>query len=322
MNQSKYYGCENPESVSYLEFGSINLVKAEKKIWGYWQDQAAYDLYMFARYARDLFSFRKFFDEKEKTVEKLNEYVLRSAHDKLMDYIFKYAGMLAIKENGVVCESGSSLYGWIDEAMACDHVYGGGQNIEKIKSFEYIGSDISNLMNEGAKNFHSDMSMKFTTQDTIMGVMSEIKNKFQENISLFYGLSVSVRYAVRCAYDLVNVAEIAELSIYNRLSVTFGNETMVDVYGTGKSVYIISLSQLIEGLKEKGLHAKYCTANMQREKDGKNTARVSIAISKHKSVLNKFIEKYNECINKSTGIPGIKNGVWENLENLQEDMLK
>lgn len=89
MDNQKYYGCENPESVSYLEFGSINLVKGEKKIWGYWQDQIAYDLYMFARYSRDLFAFRKFFGEKEKTVEKLNEYVLRSAHDKLMDYIFK-----------------------------------------------------------------------------------------------------------------------------------------------------------------------------------------------------------------------------------------
>ena len=129
MDNSKYYGCENPESVSYLEFGSINLVKGEKKIWNYWQNQDAYDLYMFARYSRDLFAFRKFFDEKNKTVEKLNEYVLQSAHNKLMDYMFKYAGMLAIEEKGIVCECGSSLYGWIDEAQACDYVYGGGDNI-------------------------------------------------------------------------------------------------------------------------------------------------------------------------------------------------
>lgn len=100
MDNKKYYGCENPESVSYLEFGSVNLLKGEKKIWGYWQDQIAYDLYMFARYSRDLFAFRKFFDEKEKTVEKLNEYVIKSAHNKLMDYIFKYAGMLAISSGG------------------------------------------------------------------------------------------------------------------------------------------------------------------------------------------------------------------------------
>jgi D-alanyl-D-alanine carboxypeptidase len=101
MNKyDKYYGCENPEAISYLEFGSINIVKGDKKIWNYWQDQTAYDLYMFARYSRDLFSFRKFFDEREKTVEKLNEYVKNAAHNKLLDYIFKYAGMLAISKNG------------------------------------------------------------------------------------------------------------------------------------------------------------------------------------------------------------------------------
>ena len=67
MDKNDYYGCDDPEAVSYLEFGSINLVKGEKKIWNYWQDQDAYDLYMFARYARELFFFRKFFGEKEKT---------------------------------------------------------------------------------------------------------------------------------------------------------------------------------------------------------------------------------------------------------------
>lgn len=111
MQYDKYYGCEKPESVSYLEFGSINLVKGEKKIWNHWQDQMAYDLYMFARYSKDLFAFRKFFQEADKTIEKLNEYVLRAAHNKLLDYIFKYAGMLVIEAGGyakaeVLCTDG------------------------------------------------------------------------------------------------------------------------------------------------------------------------------------------------------------------------
>lgn len=135
MDNSKYYGCANPESVSYLECGSINLAKGEKSIWNYWQDQDAYDLYMFARYARDLFAFRKFFEEKIKTVETLNEYVLRSAHNKLTDYLFKYAGMCVAGEKGIVCECGSSLFGWIDEALACDLVYSGGGIRKKLKDF-------------------------------------------------------------------------------------------------------------------------------------------------------------------------------------------
>ena len=65
-NHKKYYGCENPESISYLEFGAVDIVKGQKTIWNYWQDQMAYDLYMFARYSKDLFSFRHFLKEEEK----------------------------------------------------------------------------------------------------------------------------------------------------------------------------------------------------------------------------------------------------------------
>lgn len=317
MDNKKYYGCENPESVSYLEFGSVNLLKGEKKIWGYWQDQIAYDLYMFARYSRDLFAFRKFFDEKEKTVEKLNEYVIKSAHNKLMDYIFKYAGMLAISSGGgVICECGSSLYGWIDEAIACDYVFGNGGAIEKIRNFEYVGSDISELMNEGAASFHSDVKMDFTTRDTIDGVLSDIQNRLQKKISLFYGLSVSVRYAVRNAEDLIMAADLSELSMYNRLSLTYDRETLVSVYGTGKSVYIVSLPELVEGFEKKGIHAMYCTANMQYEKDGKNTVRASIIASKSEEVLNRFIVAYDECSTKSMQIPGVEKGEWKELVDL------
>ena len=316
MNNSRYYGCENPESVSYLEFGSINLVKGEKSIWNYWQDQTAYDLYMFARYSRDLFAFRKFFDEKGKTVEKLNEYVLKAAHNKLMDYIFKYTGLLAAKYGGVICESGSSLYGWIDEAVACDYVFNGGKNVAKIKALEYVGSDISDMMNEGAASFHSDVQIDFTTQDTISGAISEIQNKLKKRLSVFYGVSVSIRYAVRSEMDLIEAADASELSMYNRLSVTFDEETLVSVYGTGKSVYIVSLPKLIEGLKERGISAKYCTANMQHGKDGKKTLRISVIISKDQNLLSRFIDIYDDCIDKSIHIPGIEKGEWKELSEL------
>lgn len=98
-----------------MEFGSIDLVKHKKTVWGYWQDSEAYDLYMFSRYAKDLFLFRDFFEEKEKSIHVLNEYVKKSAHDKLLDYVFKYAGVVTLLENNdaikSVCESGSSLWG-------------------------------------------------------------------------------------------------------------------------------------------------------------------------------------------------------------------
>lgn len=195
-------------------------------------------------------------------------------------------------------------------------IQGGGYNQSKIKGFYYIGSDISDLMNEGAANFHSGIKMDFSTQGTISGVLEEIKNTFEKKVSLFYGLSVSVRYAVRDARDLIEVAKMSELSIYNRLSLTFADETLVSVYGTGKSVYIVSLPKLVEGLRENGFYAKYCTANMQHDKDGDCTVRASIAISAKQDLLDEFIAQYDECIDKSAQIKGIDKGEWKDLEEL------
>lgn len=195
----------------------------------------------------------------------------------------------------------------------------GGYNEDKIKGFHYIGSDISDLMNEGAANFHSGIKIDFLTKGTIAGVINEIKKKYGEKLSLFYGLSVSIRYAVREAMDLIEVAKMSELSIYNRLSLTFADKTLVSVYGTGKSVYVVSLPELIKGLKENGFYAKYCTANMQHDRDGERTVRASIAISARQDILDGLITRYDECIDKSAHIEGINKGEWKNLEELVLD---
>ena len=150
-------------------------------------------------------------------------------------------------------------------------------------------------------------------------MVSDVHGHLIRSSALFYGLSVSVRYAVRDAADLVNIADQTSLSIYNRLSLTYDHQTAVLIYGTGKSVYIISLQSLIEGLRAKRIHAKYCTANMQYERDGKNTVRASIAISKDSDTLSRFIEHYNVCIEKSKNISGVEAGEWRELERLLLD---
>ncbi|MCL2284608.1 MAG: hypothetical protein FWC26_14940, partial [Fibromonadales bacterium] len=291
-----YYGCDDIESLSYLEFGSVDLRNAKKTIWAYWQDQEAYDMYMFSRYVRDLFAFRDFVDKKEYNVEALNAIVLKSAHNKLMDYLFKYAGIItAVQFNAMdyICESGSSLYGWIDEAIACDNVFNNGEHIKGFKSLKYLGSDISDFMNKGAKVFYNEYQMDFSLAPTIADLMHEIK-KF----SLFYGLGVSMRYALRNADDMQAIAEKSELAIFNRLSVTMENETLRTIYGSGKSAYIISLPKLIESLNQNGISAKYCTSNMQWKKDGPNTLRASVVISKDIEKIEKFILNHDNCIDK------------------------
>lgn len=239
-----------------------------------------------------------------------------SAHDKLMDYILKYAGMLTIQEKGAICESGSSLWGWIEEAEVCDKVYNDGKNIEKIKGFHYVGSDLSQLMNDGAKALHQNLYMDFSTAPTILELFKDIRVNIVPRLALFYGLSVSIRYAVRKASDLVEAARYSELCVYNRLSLSLEGDKNL-VYGTGKTVYIISIDELLHGLQELGASAKFCTANMQYDRDGQNTVRVSCIISENKKLLDRFMNVYQECIEKSLSVDGVEQGEWYEMSDLR-----
>ncbi len=316
--ENSYYGSSEIQTLSYLEFGSIDLANSKKEIWGYCQHQQAYDYYMFARYANDLFLFREYINEtnENRTIQVLNQYILKSAHTKLMDYIFKYAGILTVLDEtkGGVCESGSSLFGLIDEAIALDYAYNKGENHNKIKRMKYIGSDISEMMHKGAEAFHLETDFCFSTADTMNKFLDEL-SKRNCVISLFYGLSVSLRYALRSAEDLLKIGQQSELAIFNRISLSRGN-TIKSTVGTGKYVYIISLDEYINLLNKNNIVAKYCTANMQYERDGKGTIRASIVMSKNREKMEEFIMNYNKCIEDSLQIKGVEMGEWKDINEL------
>ena len=302
MTQKKeYYGTDDNSAVSYLEYGSIDLENKSKKIWGYWQDQEAYDLYMFARYARDLFSFREFIKGPDYSLESFLRTIEASAHDKLLDYVFKYAGIRTackcncIDGGGYICESGSSLYGLIDESIACDMVFNNGGNSKDIESMHYVASDISEMMNEGAATFHPGTEVVSTLAPTVGDLVLDLRNRLNIRLAMFYGLGVSIRYAIRSASDYANMADVCDLQVYNRISFCHG-KSRTSVYGTGKTVYIISIEEFVDTLKKNGLYAMYCTGSMQFNRDGEDSIRASMIISRDKTQLESFIELCDSCI--------------------------
>ena len=317
MSKIDYYGSENNKSISYLEFGAIDIEQKNKLIWAYWQDQEAYDLYMFSRYARDLISFRKFSENRIYTIEALDNCIKNTAHDKILDYVFKYASLISVINSNEAlircCESGSSLLGYIEEAIALDHVFHDGDNVEKIKGVKWIASDISQLMNDGAKAFHPNTEIYSSEAPTISELSKDIA-KLDNMISLFYGLSVSYRYALRKSSDLVAMAKNCRLLTANRLSLSAG-DTFTKIYGSGKSVYIISLPELKEHIKSNHLKAVYCTENMQFGKDGEGSLRASIAIAESDDYINSFINEYNHCVRMINGEDA--EGIWKPLELLE-----
>ncbi len=213
-----------------------------------------------------------------------------------------------------MCESGSSLYGLIEEAAACDAVFHGGQNIEAIQNMGYVASDISELMNWGAKTLHPETTVHESTAPTLAALAEDILGRLR--LSLFYGLSVSIRYAVRTAADLVRMAEISDLSVYNRLSLSYG-DAFCNVYGTGKTVYVPSLPEFVEALERARFYAKFCTANMQYERDGRNSVRVSVIVSNDAKKLDTFIKHYEDCIRQAGKHASAEKGEWLDLRELE-----
>lgn len=86
--------------------------------------------------------------------------------------------------------------------------------------------------------------------------------------------------------------------------------------GTGKYVYIISLPEFVKIMKKNGYIAKYCTANMQYNRDGNDTVRASIIISQSEHIINQFIENYENYIEQSISINEVVKGKWKELEHL------
>ena len=57
--KQQYYGSQEKESLTYLEFGGIDLVEGSKSIWDFRIDQEAYDFLMLSRYAKEIIAFNK-----------------------------------------------------------------------------------------------------------------------------------------------------------------------------------------------------------------------------------------------------------------------
>lgn len=138
-----------------------------------------------------------------------------------------------------------------------------------------------------------------------------------KKIGLFYGLSVSLRYALREASDLIKVAVNSNLTIFNRVSLSYtGNEQVIA--GTGKHGYIMSIPELKKLFKENEITAMYTTENMQNGKDGEDTVRVSIAFSKKENFVTEFVNNYNYYIDKiiETNEFNYKHGEWKSIQEL------
>lgn len=98
-----------------------------------------------------------------------------------------------------------------------DYVFNNGMLVDKINDLTYLSSD---MMLHGGVLLHPDVKIEVCNDPAVAELMEVYKE-----IGLFYGLSVSLRYALRESSDLIKIADNSNLTIFNSVSLLYkGNE--------------------------------------------------------------------------------------------------
>ena len=138
-NNSKknYYGTSRNQSQSYLEFGSKNLKSSKKNIWDYKTDQDAYDLFMVARYSRELIAYKDCLDLfKKKKLKNIKKIYEEDVHTKdFLNSLLTWSALTLFKKQNLKTsffEIGFTLFGCIESHELCRAIVKKGPNINSI----------------------------------------------------------------------------------------------------------------------------------------------------------------------------------------------
>lgn len=197
---------------TYLDFGLAQ--GGRRTSYDYYEGQDAYDLFMGARYLRDLMAYR-------------NGAIDAVFHpEDLRDTVRKYVALAVCASRSpqlTYYEIGSSVFGVID---ALNHLNNGYQELDT-RRIRWVGTDNSQFMNEMARYTHQEYNLTLT--ETSHPVQCDLF--FAKGVSLLYALDDEDRFCEVLAHSRIAVFDY-----------TFSRgEKLRDVVGTGLPVTFLSL---------------------------------------------------------------------------------
>ena len=257
MNLPSYYGSRDAELVSFLEFGSIDLANQVKRTWSLMLHQDAYDAYMLARYTKDLLLYRDAWRAGLRTPTEFHELVQQSRHRDLPALLLKYAAIQVAEQRGfgagrlALCESGSTLFGLIDEMLALDQVVDAGRLEAYLQGGRYVGNEISEFLNRAGAEFHPGVEFEFHLDPSAGEFCAR-----EAHYDLFYATTISLQYSLHTAADLVGLCTAARLSVLNWAPFS-PDVTRPTRLGTGKCGFDVSLPEFAAGVAATGMEVRY-----------------------------------------------------------------
>ena len=238
------------DSLTFLEFGSINLNNSSKSIWDFRLHQEAYDFFMLARYMKDLMIFRKLAREgtTQTLADGLRDYKAGVYTQDIYNSFTKLAALhiaateLAPGTAPRFVELGSTLMGCID-AIRYLQIAGGATDPNfsglDLHQVDWCGIDISQLLNDVAEALYPSYSLATSLHH----------EAFAGNADVFFAKGVSLLYAFEQEEQLIDYLVRSRIAVFD-YSFALGDKQR-EILGTGKPVTYLSLSGVMQGLRDR-----------------------------------------------------------------------
>ncbi len=250
MQDHKFYGTEDISSISFLEFGAIDMRASKKLVWDLKLHQKAYDWYMHARYSNDIVCYMAMSEQLNamQLTELIAMYREEIHHkDDFSMNLGKLCALAAVRDTQsrnqplTFFELGQTLFGCIDGMDFCQllmaHLKVDSKPVN-LNEVHWYGVDISNFFNKLAVLMHPRQRVRACDDlKELPGIMD-----------VFFAKGVTMLYAIRNIDQLVNILNSARTCIFD-YSFAADKEHEV-IIGSGKTVKYIRMADFLLKLKE------------------------------------------------------------------------
>ncbi|MCX6122128.1 MAG: hypothetical protein NTX44_11000 [Ignavibacteriales bacterium] len=287
MEKQNFYGMNNNASITYLEFGSIDVPAGKKHIWDFRLHDKAYDWLMHARYSNDIYAYLSMQDALlYGSLDKaFNIYNADVYHKD--DAVINLSKLLALstiqqccqKETLSFFELGQTLFGCI-EGMEFYQ-----QLLKALKinyypvdlhSVKWFGVDISPFFNRLSKVMHQEYTI-----DTYLEL-----SDMQIETDVYFAKGVTMLYACNSIKRIFEIINKGKFRVFD-YSMSLDKEQDV-VIGTGKQVKYLPLFEFMEELNR---YEDVLYINRANSKYDSETKRVWLdCIYAEESLCKKYIE--------------------------------
>lgn len=215
------------EVKTFLDFGKIQ--SGRRTCYDYYEGQDAYDLFMGARYFKDIMAYRD--GEAEKV------YQVEDIRDQTRKYVALVACKASPNSKLVFFEPGSAAMGVIDALEHLNKEYGQ----LNVKDILFKGIDNSKWMNAAALYTHEQYDVQLWESAKESGTVP---------CDLFFAKGVSLMYVYQDEETMCDAIKNSRIAIFDY---TFSlGDKIQDFVGTGLPVTFLSLEKCKKLLEEEG----------------------------------------------------------------------